>query len=202
MADSLLIFASVGPDLEVEREVIGKVIARLPVSLGWVIKYTPVRGERVASALDAVAASHFYVLLLGGDIRAPVGSELYVARQTGKRVLAFLKNVARTPAARVFVKDASLDWERFRAADELGPLLQRALIGQILEGAQTYSLSPVDWETLTALLAELADQEEPERQHEEVAPGYRGAGEDAVIVAPGRDLPGHGVLIENQDGPA
>lgn len=202
MTDRLHIFASAGPDLEVEREVIGKAIASLPVSLGWVIKYTPVRGERVAPALDAVAASHFYVLVLGGDIRAPVGSELYVARQTGKRVLAFLKNVLRTPAAHVFVKDASLEWEYFRAADELGPLLQRALIEQVLEGAQTCGLSPVDWETLSALLVDLADQEKLEREQEKAAPSYRGAGKDAVIVAPGRDLPEEGVLIEKQDGPA
>ena len=45
MASRLRIFISAGPDLEIEREVVGKAIATLPVSLGWVIKYTPIRGE-------------------------------------------------------------------------------------------------------------------------------------------------------------
>ena len=109
MANRLRIFISAGPDLEVEREVIGKAIAGLPVSLGWVIKYTPRLNEPLAPALEAVAASHFYALLLGRDITAPVGSELYTARQGGNRILAFLKDGPRTPAAQVFVRDSSLE---------------------------------------------------------------------------------------------
>lgn len=199
MAGRLRIFVSAGSDLELEREVIGKAIASLPVSLGWVIRYTPGRGKPLAPALKAVAASHFYALLLGTDIRAPAGSELYVARQSGKRILAFLKDAPHTPAAHVFIRDASLDWTHFRSEDELGPLLQRALVEQILAGAQTYDVSPVDWETLSALLAELKGQEGLERGREEVAPGYRGAGKGAVIVAPGRDLPPGGVLVEKPE---
>lgn len=194
MASRLRIFVSAGPDLQVEREVIGKAVASLPVSLGWVIKYTPGRGEPLAPALEAVAASHFYALLLGTDISAPVGSELYIARQGAKRISAFLKDGPHTPAAHVFISDASLEWNHFRSEDELGPLLQRALAEQILEGAQAYSISPVDWETLSAFLAEAK-----EREGEEVAPGYRGAGNGAVIVAPGRDLPSEGVLIEEPE---
>lgn len=199
MSDRLRIFISAGPDLKAEREVIGKAIASLPISVGWVIKYTPGRGEPLAPALETVAASHFYALLLGMDIRAPVGSELYVARQRGKRIVAFLKDGPRTPAARVFVKDALLEWTHFRSADEIGPLLQRALAEQILEGAQTYGISPVDWETLSAFLAEFKDQKGLEREGEGTTPGYRGAGEDAVIVAPGRDLPPGGVLLEKPE---
>jgi hypothetical protein len=145
VANRLRIFISAGPDLEVEREVIGKAIASLPVSLGWVIKYTPRRDEPLAPALEAVAASHFYALLMGTDITAPVGSELHIARLGGKRILAFLKDGTRTPAARVFIKDATLEWNPFRSEDELGRLLQKALAEQILEGAQIYGISPVDW---------------------------------------------------------
>lgn len=200
MAARLRIFISVGPDLQAEREIIGKAIASLPVSLGWVIKYTPVRGEPLAPALDAVAAADFYVLILGVDIRAPAGSELYIARRTGKRILPFVKDVLHTPAASVFMKDASLKWEHFGAEDELRPLLQRALIQQILERAETFGISPVDWETLSASLAELREQEQLEPEKEKLAPGYRGAGAGAVIVAPGRDLPEDGVLIEKSKG--
>ncbi len=199
MANRLRIFISAGPDLEVEREAVGKAIASLPVSLGWIIKYTPGRSEPLAPALQAVAASFFYLFLLGMDIRAPVGLELHVARQRGKRILAFLKDGPRTPAAHVFVRDASLEWNRFRSEDELGRLLKRALAEQILQSAQTYSISPLDWETLSALLAELKVQERLEQEGEGVSPACRGAGKGAVIVAPGRDLPPNGVLVEKPD---
>jgi hypothetical protein len=192
----LRVFISAGSDLEAEREVIGKAIAGLPVSLGWVINYTPTRDEPLVQVQEAVAASHFYALVMGPDIRAPVGSELYIARQRGKQILAFLKEGPRTPAGLVFVREASLEWNHFRREDELGPLLQRSLADQILASAQIHSISPVDWETLSAFHAELRREEGSAREREEVAPGYHGAGSDAVIVAPGRDLPSEGVLIE------
>jgi hypothetical protein len=199
VANRLRIFISAVPDLEVEREVIGKAIASLPVSLGWVIKHTPGRAEPLAPALQAVAASHFYMLLLGKDIRAPVGSELHIARQSGKRILAFTKDGPRTPAAHIFIRNASLEWNHFRSDDELRPLVQAALAGQILEGAHAYGISPIDWETLSAFLAESKEREVLEREAEEIAPGYRGAGSDAVILAPSRDLPSDGVLIEKPE---
>lgn len=196
----LRIFVSAGPDLEAEREVVGETIASLPVSAGWVIKYTPSKGEAPRAAFEAVAASHFYVLLMGADITAPVGSELHVARKRSKRILALLKDRPRTPAARVFIKDASLEWHHFGHHHQMRTLLQKHLAQRILDGAPTYGISPVDWEALTALLAELKDQEGVKREQETVAPGRRGAGSDAVIVAPGRDLPPDGVLIEPSEG--
>jgi hypothetical protein len=200
VAARLRIFTSVAPDLRAEREIIGRAIARLPVSLGWVINYTPSADEALSPALDAVAAADFYVILLGSDIRAPMGSEFVVARRTGKRILAYVKNVLHTPAARVFMRDASLNWKHLPAEEELGPLLQRGLVEQILEGAEAYGISPVDWEGLSALLAELTDQEQLEPEKEKHPPGYRGAGKDAVIVSPGSDVPRDGVLIEKSEG--
>ncbi len=196
----LRIFVSTGPDLEAEREVVGETIASLPVSAGWVIKYTPSRGEPPRAVFEAVAASQFYVLLMGTDIRAPVGSELHVARQEHKHILALLKDAPRTPAARVFVKDASLEWQHFRDESELGFLLLDALAKQILDNALVYGITPVDWETLSALRAELKDREVPDPEQDEVTTRRRGAGNDAVIVAPGRDLPPDGVLIEPPEG--
>lgn len=198
MAARLRIFVSSAPNLEAEREIIGQAIAGLPVSLGWVINYTPWGGKPLDPALRAVAACDFYVFLLGEDVKAPVGVELRVARQAGKAILPFVKEGPRTPAARVFIKDAAVGWQLYRHEDELRPLLQRALIERILEGAEGYGISPVDWETLSALLEELSRHEPLNR--EMVETGYRGAGKDAVIVAPGRHLPEDGVLIEKSKG--
>ena len=195
MADRLRIFISVGPDLEAEREVVGKAIATLPVSVGWIIKYTPIHRESADPAMEAVAACDFYALLLGRDVTAPMGSELYVARQTGKRIMAFVREVPHTPAARFFLRDSPVQWKEFENAHDLGPLLQKAVMEQILQRPDAYRLTVTDWEALTVLSAELEEEASRQRKEED-APSGGGAGGDAVIVAPGRDLPSEGVLVE------
>ncbi len=198
MADRLRIFISVGRDLETEREVVGKAIAALPVSLGWTIKYTPTHGETADPAMEAVAACDFYALLLGRDVTAPMGSELYVARQTGKKIMAFVRKVPHTPAARAFLRDSSLQWKECENAADLGPLLQQAVMEQILQRPDAYRITVADWEALSLLSAAL-DKEASRQRKREDAPSGGGAGRDAVIVAPGRDLPSEGVLVEKPD---
>jgi hypothetical protein len=195
MSARLRIFISVGPDLDAEREVVGKVIAALPVSSGWVIRYTPRHGESADPAMEAVAACDFYALLLGRDVTAPMGSELYVARQNGKRIMAFVRQVPHTPAARVFIRKSPVSWTEFDNAGALGPLLQKALMEQILQRPEAYGMTVADWEALSALSAELEKQASSQHPRED-APRGGGAGGDAVIVAPGRDLPSDGVLVE------
>jgi hypothetical protein len=190
------IFISAGPDLESEREVVGKAIASLPVSPGWVIKYTPVHGEPSDSAFQAVESCDFYALLLGRDITAPVGSELRVARTTGKRIAAFLKEVSHTPAAQVFARQSPVKWRPFRTEDVLRFLLQKAVVDQILREADSSRITVADWEALSALSARL-DEEVPE-ETEEITPRHGGAGSDAVIISPQRDLPSGGVPIERR----
>jgi hypothetical protein len=194
VASRLRIFISAGPDLETEREVMGKAIASLPVSLGWVIKYTPLHGEPSDSAFQAVESCDFYALLLGRDITAPVGSELRVARQTGKRIAAFLKEVPHTPAAQVFVRQSPVQWKQFGSEGTLRSLLQKSIVDQILEQADSYRITVADWEGLSSLSARL-DEEVPEEK-DETTPPHRGAGSDAVIISPQRDLPSEGVPIE------
>ncbi|MBL7183221.1 MAG: hypothetical protein ISS50_02095 [Anaerolineae bacterium] len=192
MAERLRLFVSAGPDLEAEREIIGQAVARLPVSLGWTIKRTPRRGEPLAPALEAVRACDFYVLLLGTDIRAPVGLELITAQRARKTTLAFLREeTARTPAARVFIRDAQIIWTSFHSGQELETLIQKALAQRILEGAASYAISPVEWETLSALVEQPSPKETAELELVEAG----GAGGGGVIIAPGRDLPPGGVLV-------
>ena len=197
MASRLRIFISAGPDLEIEREVVGKAIATLPVSLGWVIKYTPIRGEPSDPASSAVKLCDFYALLLGSDITAPVGSELYTAKQTSKTIAAFLKECPRTSAARVFVKQSAVKWKTFSNEESLRSLLQKSIVDQILKRPEAYGMTIADWEALSALAVELLT-EEASRQHEAISPPHGGAGSDAVIVSPLRDLPSGGVPVERE----
>jgi hypothetical protein len=192
MAERLRLFVSAGPDLEAEREIIGQAVARLPVSLGWTIKRTPKQGEPLAPALEAVRTCDFYVLLLGTDIRAPVGLELITAQRARKTTLAFLKEeTARTPAARVFIREAQVSWTPFHIGQELETLIQKALAQRILERAQSYAISPVEWETLSALVEQPSHEKTVEQEPGEAG----GAGGGGVIIAPGRDLPPGGVLV-------
>ena len=196
MASRLRIFISAGPDLETEREVVGKAIASLPVSLGWEIKYTPIHGEPSDLAFQAVKSCDFYALLLGRDITAPVGSELHAARKTGKSIAAFLKEVPHTPAAQVFVRQTPVKWRQFQNEEVLRSLLQKAVVDQILGQADSCRITVADWEALSTLSARL-DEEVPEEK-EEITPRHGGAGSDAVIISPQRDLPSVGVPIERR----
>jgi hypothetical protein len=196
VANRLHIFISVGPDLETEREVVGQAIASLPISLGWEIRYTPIRGEWCDPTAEAVETCDFYTLLLGADISAPMGSELHTALRTGKRVVGLLKEGPRTAAARVFARESRVAWRRFRTEQSLRPLLQKPVVDQIMDNPNAYRITVADWETLSALSAEL--DEETSRGKEQVTPWHGGAGRDAVIVSPQRDLPSEGVPIEGQ----
>jgi hypothetical protein len=201
MTSRLKVFVSVGPDLEMEREVVGKAIAELPLSVGWVIKHTPLRGESGEPAMEAVSTCDFYALLVGADITAPMGAELHVARRSGKRIVAFLKETSRTPAAYVFVKRLPEEWQRFSEQRELERLFRRSLVDQILERPESLGISVADWEALSVLSTELADETSPPHEEEPV-PRHGGAGSDAVIVSPTRDVPSGGVLVDKKQGPS
>ena len=60
--------------------------AKLPVNIGWVIKRTP--------DVDSVPI-HLYALVLGTDIWAPIGLELWVGVRTDGPILAYAADVSR-----------------------------------------------------------------------------------------------------------
>lgn len=179
MATSMRLFISGGPDLEPAREVLGRALAELPINVGWVIKRTP--------DVDAVAECHAFLLLLGADIVAPVGWELYWARRTEKPVVAFRQEVMRTPACHVFMQDnAGLDWHGFADYAALRRSAMRALGTFLLSEPQRYGLTIPEIVALQGHVQSLAQTPAP------VAPGspkVAGAGGGGVIFAPGKDLP-------------
>ena len=89
-------------------------------------------------------------------------------------------------------------WTPFGDPQELGILVQETLARRILDRAEAYGLSPVEWETLSALL-ENQRPEEGGQVLEEAVQEPRGAGGGGVILAPGRDLPSGGVLMEETE---
>jgi len=191
MAKRVRLFISAGPELEPEREAIGRALTEFPINLGWEIKRTPQPGHPVD--LEAVQNCDVFVLLFASDIRAPVGWEWMMARQTRRPRWAFLrKDALLTPAGREFARELRGTWRPFHTAHELAGQLLEVLSAYILENWQEFDLSAQEWDTLSAYLARLRGQT-PE---EEVETPPAGAGDGGVILAPGRDLPRGGVIIE------
>lgn len=192
VASRVRLFISAGPELEPEREVIGRALAGFPINLGWEIKRTPWPEE--PADLKAVRGCDFFVMLFASDIRAPVGWEWIAARRAERVPLAFLKQgVLRTPAGREFVRAFPVEWRRFRTGQELAKQAMEALSEQVLARWQGLGLSGREWEVLSAYLAQLRG-EKPEEEDETQPTGAAGGG---VILAPGRDLPTGGVVVKD-----
>ncbi len=107
MADQVLIYISAASDLGFEREVLGRAITEIPTTLAWRILQTPLNAEE--PDLSSLARADVHMLLLGTDVRAPVGVEWLAARRTGHLPTLFLKNgSARTGSTRLYARTGAL----------------------------------------------------------------------------------------------
>lgn len=196
MSDQVLLYISAAADLEREREILGRAVTELPVTLGWRVVQSP-SGDAPVD-LEAVARADVHLLLLGGDIRAPIGQEWLAARRAGHWPVLLLKQrVLRTPAAESFVKyiEERASWQAFQDRAGLRLKVLRLLADHILERAGYYALSPVELAQLQAWRAEL------ETLPSTVDGDTRGgAAEGAVILSPERYVPSDGVLIRPSEG--
>jgi hypothetical protein len=191
MSDSVRVYVSAGPELEPEREAIGRALAEFPINLGWEIKRTPRIGER--TGVESAGHCDAFVLLFASDIRAPVGWERMIAKQTGRFCLAFLRRGAlQTPAGRQFVRELKTEWRPFDTGQDLARQLMEALSVHVLEHWQRFRLSAQEWERLSSFVARLRGEEIVEGPEAEPA----GAGEGGVILAPGRNVPRGGVVVD------
>lgn len=199
MATQVRLFVSAGPTEEPVREHLGRALAELPVNVGWIIKRTP--------DVDSVAESHLFVLLLGRDIEAPVGLELWWARRTEKPIVAYTPEAPRTPAGQVFFQDnIFLDWRAYADMTALRRLFLLDMARFLLIHAERYGVTVTEAEALRGMSAQLekalaaarnAPQREsgagPQAKARDTEP--RGAAGGGVILAPGKDEPRGARLI-------
>lgn len=191
MADEVLVYVSAGPDLQREREILGRAVTEVPVPLGWRVVQSP-SGDAPAD-LDAAARADVHLLLLGSDIRAPIGREWIAARRAGRRPVPLLKQgVQQTPAAQSFRRyiEEQMAWRPFRDGMELRSLGLRLLADHILARAQHYALSPLELARLQAWRSKL---EGPGKRVDEVTRG--GAASSGIVLSPERYVPSEGVLV-------
>jgi len=190
MADRVLLYISAASDLTAEREVLSRAITEIPTSLGWRITQTPIGDEPLA--LQAAAQADLHLLILGGDIRAPVGAEWLAAQRAGHTPTLFLKDSAHTLAARFFIRDLEhyAAWHSFNDATDLRRQVLALLVEHILDHAIHYQINPDEFEKLRAWRKQL---ETPDKKPVDKTRG--GAGASSVILSPERFIPSEGKLV-------
>jgi hypothetical protein len=163
--------------MEPARELLGRSLAELPVNIGWLIKRTP--------DVESVAESHLFTILLGSDIWAPVGLELYWARRTEKPILAYRAEARRTPAGQAFFQEhALLNWQDFADFAQLRRKFLLDISRFLVAHADRYGLTLIEAELLRDFLGKLDSP--PQVTAPIKATGASGGG---VILAPGKDIP-------------
>ena len=183
----ITVYISAASDLMAEREALGRMIAALPVTLAWRIVQTPHGVEPLD--LEAVRRADLYLLVLGSDIRAPVGLEWHTAHRAGRLTLAFLKQgSARTLAGQAFVRQVNLAWQPFSDAADLSRQVRPALVEHLLRHALHYALTPAEVEQLSALPTS-------ETKPTSATPGEEAA-HSAVILSRERFMPSQGVIVD------
>lgn len=183
MATQVRLFISAGPAEEGAREQLGRALAGLPINVGWVIKRTP--------DINSVAECHLFAVLLGHDIVAPVGLELWWARRTEKPILAYTTQGLRTPACQVFYQDNFfLDWRPYGDYAALRRVFLLDIGRFLLQHAERYGVTVIEAEALRGFMAGLEKAAgTPGRAAEGPLTRAQGAGGGGVILAPGKDTP-------------
>jgi hypothetical protein len=187
----MTIYISAASDLMAEREALARMIATLPVTLAWHIAQTPVTDADFLD-LEALQVADLHFLVMGSDIRAPVGLEWHMVRRARRPSIAFLKRgVPRTPAGQVFIHDAGVAWRPFDDAGDLSRQVQQLLAEHLVRYAVQYVLTPDEVAQLEALPTADAPPEQPAHGEE--------AGHSAVILSRERYVPGEGIIVDESN---
>jgi len=177
--DPIIFYISAASDLEAEREVLGRAVTEVPVDLGWRVVQSPAGNGPVD--FEAIASADLHVVLMGGDIRAPIGLEWQVAHQTGRRPAVYLKeNTLRTPSGQDFIRLVRQvqTWERFEDGADLRRRVLMRLADYLVDHAAAFVLSPdqiaglISWREALATSTEAVDEDL-----------RGGAGESSVILS-------------------
>jgi hypothetical protein len=197
MVRRFLLYISAANDMEAERDLLARSVIALPADLTWRIEQSPRSNDPVDR--QAIAQADLHLLLLGGDIRAPIGLEWLAARRSGRSPLPLLKaGASRTLAAEEFRRfiERQRPWQRFSSLAHLQRQVQRLLGQKILDQAIAYGLSADEIVRLQGWLAELDGEPHPEAE----SPG--GAGDSSFIFSKEGYEPSSGILLRPGKGDA
>jgi hypothetical protein len=193
MVDIVHLYISAAPDLIQERESLSHAVAEIPVTLGWRVIQSPLHGEVINA--DSIEQAEVHILLLGSDIRAPIGLEWRLARHANHLPVTFLKrDVVRTMAALDFIRyiDEQTTWRKYKDLTDLRHQVLRYLAEHILAQSGYYALKSNELEKLNTWMKAL---DSPEKQ---IPTLHGGIGESSVVLSPERYIPTEGILLQAQ----
>jgi hypothetical protein len=198
MADIVTVYLSAASDLELEREVLNRAITEIPTTLAWRILQTPLTAHE--PDLVALAEADIHLLLLGSDVRAPVGVEWASARRARRLPLLFLKSgIIRTQAAQAFERELARHaaWQAYTAIADIQRRFLLLVSRHILSRHQYYSLSAEEHEKLI----EWRERLKASKQRK-VDQTLGGAGNSSMIFSVERYMPTDGVLLHDPNATA
>ncbi len=187
------LYISAASDLVLERDLLGRAVTEIPVDLNWRIEQSPLFSQPLDYNLLATADLHF--LLLGNDIKAPIGQEWLMARRAGHMPVTFLKSgPSRTMAAQDFMRfiELSTSWRPFDSAESLRRQALLLMIEHIKNRSAHLSLSLIELNNLESFRAEVESG-----QGAGDVSSSADAGDSSLILSRDRYLPSTGVLLES-----
>ncbi|MEM7800734.1 MAG: hypothetical protein AAF633_16195 [Chloroflexota bacterium] len=188
MQTQITLYVSAASDLMAERDSISRAVSEIPVDIGWRIVQSPLKDGPLE--FDALTASDLHVLLLGSDIRAPIGQEWSTARRAGKNPISLLKQgINRTQAASDFIRFVGVqsEWIPFDNSSQLQDLILTQLTELLIRRAGQIAMTPAEYDRLQAWRDErLAESEKTD------ALGRSALGESSVILTQERFRPSDG----------
>lgn len=191
MADEFLLYISAAQDLEIERDLIARIVTEIPVTLGWRIYQSPLKGGLLNQ--EALLKADIHLLLIGSDIRAPIGYEWVLARKGGRETVLFRKTgIPVTPAGERFIREINevATWNKFEDSASLRLEILKLIADHIIENAIHFALRADEYQGLIAWREGL-DREKPGPVQEKTG----GAGDSSVILSTERYIPKEGKLI-------
>ncbi len=163
MRRAVRLYVSASADLEAERDLVGRLVAGLPVTTGWEIGRAALPGRETDEVTVHVAPQDcdLYIFMLGRDITAPAGVEWDAANAVQHPILALLKNVPRTPAGQVFQRVGIGEWTSYGSAGQFERIVRAWLVRCLLDGQDRFGLVLSEVEALIVLAARLARETDP-----------------------------------------
>ena len=194
MPHELILYISAANDLLPERDLINRAVAEIPADLRWHIVQSPLREGEVD--VLAIENAFFHLLILGGDIRAPIGHEWVTARQRGKYPVCLIKRgVNRTSAAIDFQKFVRLEsaWEPFVDGPQLRKLFLEKIGQQLLKQTVAIGLTATEYDQVSEWLDKLDDEDE----QDPIRDRQNNLGETSIILSESRLEPEGGKLLKS-----
>ena len=190
MANQFTFYVSASAELGNERAALARATADLPVTLGWHVVLSPT-GDGLLDR-EALAASDLHVLLLGSDVKAPMGLEWLLARRSGRLPILFKREQSvRTMAASDYIRSLGQEtvWRSYRDSADVGHQVRVLLAEQIIRRAEWFELSRAELEGLVAWREGLDSAEK-------TATDDRSTNASGVILSVERFEPSDGILLE------